>query len=157
MSSLQLALKPLRQYADFTGRSTRTELAAFYCATMLANLAVVLATLTAGEETNRIASSALGLLLLCPCAALFVRRLHDAGLSGWWVALCLPVIAQNIVADYYRLAGDFEAMLAIKLSTQHLLAGLPLLAVFFLLFLPGEEGANRFGRNPRCDPSGEPA
>ena len=157
MSRLQFALKPLRQYADFSGRSTRTEFAAFYCTTMLATLAVVLATMTAGEQTGWIATSALGLLLLCPWAALFVRRVHDAGLSGWWVALCVPVVIQNIIADYYWLTGDFEAMLAVRYSTQHFLAAIPLLAVFFFLLLPGEEGANRYGPNPRYDPPGEAA
>jgi uncharacterized membrane protein YhaH (DUF805 family) len=96
-------------------------------------------------------------ILIIPMLALFARRIHDRGLSGWWAALCVPVAVQNIVADYYLLSDDMEAMLAVKHSTWHFIAALPSLLVFTFLLLPGDEGPNRFGPNPRIARHGEPA
>lgn len=43
--------------------------------------------------------SVLGLVFLIPTLAVFVRRLHDAGRSGWWwlALVFLPVIGQILV------------------------------------------------------------
>ena len=153
----------LLRFADYRGRSTRTDLFGFWLVTFLTGGALLLATvileIAAFQNFSLTTSAQLTCqwLLTIPMIALFVRRLHDRGLSGWWVALGVPAVVQNIVADYYRLTGDFEAMLAQKTSTLHLAAAIPLLAMFVLLLLPGEEEANRYGPNPRYDWPGEPA
>jgi uncharacterized membrane protein YhaH (DUF805 family) len=162
MSLLANGVNELLRFADYRGRSTRTDLFAFWLVTFVVGAALLLLATVILEMlafqgfplTTSVNLIYEGLLTI-PMIALFVRRLHDRGLSGWLVALCLPVAVQNIVADYYRLTGDFEAMLAEKNSMSHLVAAIPLLAVFIFLLLPGEEEANRYGPNPRYDRPGE--
>ena len=144
-------------------RERPNDLGAFWLVTLLAGL-ILLATTTLLEATIFPHHSLTALvqvvyqgILIIPMLALFARRLHDRGLSGWWAALCVPVAVQNIIADYYLLTDDMEAMLAVKHSTGHFIAGLPLLVVFIFLLLPGDEGSNRYGPNPRYDRPGEPA
>ena len=163
MSVFENGVREMMRFADYRGRSSRTDLVAFWLVTFIASLALLLVTiilefvafhdpsLTAGVQTIS------QWLVAIPMIALFARRLHDRGLSGWWVALCMPAAIQNIVAAYQRLTGDFEAMLAVKNSTLYLVAAFPLFAVFILLLLPGEERANRYGPLPRYDEPGEPA
>jgi uncharacterized membrane protein YhaH (DUF805 family) len=153
----------LRRVVDYRGRSTRTDLGAFWLVTVSgALILLVVATILEAEvfpdlPLTRFVPVVYQWILAIPMLALFVRRLHDRGLSGWWAALCVPVAVQNIIADYHQLTGDMEAMLAVRISTSHLIAGLPLLAVFMLLLLPGEDGPNLHGPNPRFQRSGEPA
>jgi len=163
MSLFANGVTELRRFADYRGRSTRSDLVAFWLATLFAALILMVAAIIV--EAVAFPDSALSWtvptvyrwVLAIPMLALFVRRLHDGGRSGWWAAFCVPVAAQNIIADYYRLTGDMEAMLAVTHSTSHLIAGLGLLVVFMFLLAPGEEGANPYGPNPRYDPPGEPA
>jgi uncharacterized membrane protein YhaH (DUF805 family) len=49
-----------------------------------------------GFEAARWIQAGFLLFLLCPAAALAVRRLHDTGRSGWWLLLGLPALAGNI-------------------------------------------------------------
>jgi uncharacterized membrane protein YhaH (DUF805 family) len=74
----------------------------------------------------------LGLLLIAslwPFTAITVKRLHDLNLSGWWVlaTLAIPYLSR-------------------ALAIPHLI--LFLVAVVILCALPGQEGDNRFGRDP---------
>jgi uncharacterized membrane protein YhaH (DUF805 family) len=83
------------------------------------------------------------LILIC------VPRLHDLGRSGWWIVL--PIV------------GELAAVLAISLMSHPTaeldndaikgLATLAGLVVLFLptialLFIPGQQGPNRFGEAP---------
>lgn len=61
-----------------------------------------------------------------PTVAVTIRRLHDRNISGWWylgftVASMIPGV--NLLA---------------------------MLAMFILMLLPGTQGANRFGEDPRA-------
>lgn len=67
-----------RQYAVFSGRSTRKEIWSFSIFSVL--LQIVLSILSLGSL-----NSLAGLLLLLPSLAVSVRRLHDTGRSGWHV------------------------------------------------------------------------
>jgi uncharacterized membrane protein YhaH (DUF805 family) len=90
------------KYAVFHGRASRSE---FWWAAVLA-IVVFLVVGIAVEMVNAItdpsdprptpASTAIGvvylvyaLATLVPSVAVFVRRLHDANLSGWWVLLVI--------------------------------------------------------------------
>lgn len=83
----------MRRYASFSGRSTRSQYWLFVL--ILAVLAVV-AMIIDTAMTNDVGILNMILLLahLLPFWALTVRRLHDAGLSGWWTIVCIiPLIA----------------------------------------------------------------
>lgn len=83
-------LQAFRQYADFSGRWTRTQ----YWMFVLVNLLILLG-IAVIENFIRTAliSSIYGLVLLIPGISAGVRRLRDAGFSPWWLLLAfIPVI-----------------------------------------------------------------
>ena len=72
-----------QRFADFNGRSRRSEYWWVTLSVYILNLAL---TVIAPEL-----GSLLTLVLCVPCMALCVRRLHDVGKSGWWYLLfCVP-------------------------------------------------------------------
>jgi uncharacterized membrane protein YhaH (DUF805 family) len=76
--------------------------------------------------------------LLFGAACVTWKRLHDRGRSGWWSVLVL--IAFMAV---WPLAHPVAAVFALPVLVW---AGVE------LGLLPGEQGANRFGPNPRAQP-----
>jgi uncharacterized membrane protein YhaH (DUF805 family) len=132
-------LLALRRYVDFTGRSRRREYWMFVllCVAVIA-LAGIAMIVAAGsfrsqqEMTARFtmwAGFAL-LPLIVPLIAVTVRRLHDLGLSGWWLVL-LPI-------------GAAIPMIDTIVSLAHIV----------VMALPGRKSANRFGENPKLLPQG---
>jgi uncharacterized membrane protein YhaH (DUF805 family) len=144
---------PLRRYAEFGGRSTRTEFFAFYLLVMLILAAGAVASLfvpVLRSAGMAVVGWLLLLALLCPSVALTVRRLHDSGRSGWWALLALPGNALNLLHDFYAgppLSPERMAPLADLAG----LAGLAGLALFVLLVWNDDPGPNRYGPNPRMD------
>jgi uncharacterized membrane protein YhaH (DUF805 family) len=149
MRALASLLLPFRHYADFRGRSTRTEFGGFYLVTMLLNASLATAEPLTGEASGWL-TFGLMLLLLCPTLALFVRRLHDSGRTGLWAAIVLPVAAINLRDAYVRIwspyAPSTDHMLPVPVVLA-LMAGLLVLLV--LLLWNDDPGSNRFGPNPR--------
>ncbi|MEM1050609.1 MAG: DUF805 domain-containing protein [Pseudomonadota bacterium] len=141
------AILPLKRYFDFSGRSRRMEYWSFTL--FMALVAVVLigplfldimtaavndplsadADPFAGMGTlGAVGISLYGLFVLAvfiPSLAVTVRRLHDRDLSGWWYL-------GLIVASLIPLVGIIASI-----------------AFIVLMFLPGTEGANRFGPDPK--------
>lgn len=74
----------LKKYFDFRSRSTRKEFWVFVLATQLS---VVL--LTAADP---MLGTAAALFAFIPTLSATVRRLHDRGYSGWWIALPYALI-----------------------------------------------------------------
>ncbi|HEX8382104.1 MAG TPA: DUF805 domain-containing protein [Sphingomonas sp.] len=128
-------LLPLRRYADFQGRSRRREYWWFVVLCLIAIATAGIAMIAAsgsfrsqGEMASRFtiwAGFAL-LPLVVPLMAVTTRRLHDLGLSGWWV-LAL-VIGAAIPA--------IDTIVA--------------LAHLVVMALPGKKGVNRFGGDPKA-------
>jgi len=129
-------LTPLKRYADFDGRASRSEYWLFQL--LLALLTIpfnALMTFALYDDSTglTLAFAVLALLLLLlialavPLVAVTVRRLHDIDQSGWWVSvLFLPFVPATHM--------NFKLLL---------LAFILLLLVFMLL--PGTRGENRFG------------
>jgi uncharacterized membrane protein YhaH (DUF805 family) len=70
-------------------------------------------------------------VVLWPLAAVFVKRLHDLNVSGWWMlaTLAIPPVSS---------------------ATNISLWIIVLLVVATLSLLPGTSGNNRFGNDPRA-------
>lgn len=84
-------IQGFKKYAVFSGRSGRTEYWMFvlYDLLMLAAIAILEGLLTgAGKAGIAVTLYKLGSLL--PFCAVYVRRLHDIGRSGWWI--WVPVV-----------------------------------------------------------------
>lgn len=150
---MEWMILPFRRFADFEGRSRRKEFWMFQL--LNAIVAVVLvgpffvsyfgALVAAGgapgaEEAvlenmmaNGIGLSLIGFLLyllyalaaLIPSIAVTVRRFHDRDMSGWWY-LGLTVVSLIPVIGF-----------------------LASIAMLVFMLLPGTDGANRFGEDPK--------
>src|SRR5687767_13770231 len=83
-----LLFEPLRKYAEFGGRSRRSEYWVFVLLCALAAIPAAFIDLTFGVDLAwgfGPASVLVMLLLTVPSLALTARRLHDFDFSGWWM------------------------------------------------------------------------
>jgi uncharacterized membrane protein YhaH (DUF805 family) len=121
--------RPWRHYADFAGRSRRTEYFLFficwYAAMVLAGMAGIGVAGNSSDLTSE--NVGLGVLALAgilfvagiiPAIAVTVRRLHDQDKSGWFILL-----------NFVPYVGG--------------------LIMLVLSFLPGTDGENQYGPDPR--------
>lgn len=101
-----------RQYAVFSGRSTRKEIWSFSIFSIL--LQIVLSILSLGSL-----NSLAGLLLLLPSLAVSVRRLHDTGRSGWHVfwSNVIPFIGLMLV--FFALVAVLGAAAVMQMTMTH--------------------------------------
>lgn len=86
-------LKVVRDnYANFSGRARRSEYWWYSLCNFLIGIVLQVADYFIGFEIG-ILGSLYGLAVLIPGLAVFVRRMHDVGKSGWFILLILlPVI-----------------------------------------------------------------
>jgi uncharacterized membrane protein YhaH (DUF805 family) len=139
---MNLLLRPWRHYADFRGRSRRLEyllfVLTFYGAIFVMGIVAMGAlgaTIKAGGAPGAdpvapvIGTLALLWFAVCflPGLALTVRRLHDLGISGWWLMIAFVPIIGQILAW---------------------------LLMFIIIFIPAPRGENQYGHDPR-DPDDE--
>jgi uncharacterized membrane protein YhaH (DUF805 family) len=120
MTKMAKYLKPLKKYADFSGRASRQEYWSFYLFQFLVSVVLVIASIIgiALVVTGQMAGWALagpaGLTLvlftvytLVPMLAAGVRRLHDRGQSGWLMLIGLiPYVGGIILVILLALPGD---------------------------------------------------
>lgn len=140
---MQWIIGPLKQYADFGGRASRSEFWAFLLFVTLLTVAAHYADGTSGHDVTvamnmGMIELSVTLLFLLPSITIGVRRLHDSGKSGWWMMLVyLPWLGTLA-------AGTNQALLIA--SSGALLAGG--IAWIVLLLLPGDAEENAFGAPP---------
>jgi uncharacterized membrane protein YhaH (DUF805 family) len=148
-----LLKRTLAHVADFSGRSRRTEVIYYWIATALIGATLNFAAdMFLSFEVSFVFHEALQLFLCIPYFALFARRLHDQGRSAWWTLMLPLVIA---VGTYDRLRVTFHGFDPAwpDLGWWKLVLALPVLLSLAFMFMPGDEGDNRFGPDPRL---GEP-
>ncbi|OXB01108.1 hypothetical protein B0A75_05950 [Flavobacterium oncorhynchi] len=84
-------------YANFSGRARRSEYWYYTLASVI--ISIILSTLdnfaglTFGLADSGILSSIYSLLVFLPGLGVMVRRLHDAGKSGWFILVVLIPLA----------------------------------------------------------------
>ena len=91
------------KYVTFIGRSSRSAYWWWYLFSLLALVVAVLLDVALG---TRIISSLVSLALLLPNLAVLVRRLHDAGHSGWWILIGLVPLIGAIVLLVFTLQAS---------------------------------------------------
>ena len=83
------------KYAAFSGRSSRP---AYWWFWLFGLIAIIVAeALDALIGTNYVLALIVWIALLLPSLAVAVRRLHDAGHSGWWLLIGIFPIVGTIV------------------------------------------------------------
>ena len=159
MNGNQLALRPLRHFADFRGRSSRGELCYFLLLLIFLGFPVAAIDAALGRVSGGWAAAAITALLACPFLALCVRRLHDVGWRGWWILPLLPAMGIGWWNGLQHLLHPLvypPPRLRFPPFAELVIAGCAL-AVVILLFWDDDEAPNRYGANPRTGPEGEPA
>jgi uncharacterized membrane protein YhaH (DUF805 family) len=170
MSPINWALRPLKKYADFSGRASRAEFWWFFLFLMLIYIvvwfvfvAVVRSMAIAGSQPSLAVGGIIGvagivlalgyIALLIPAIAVQVRRLHDTDRSGWWLGAFWIGYVGYFVVMFSQLATmsaesppSFVGAGAIGLFALAMLIYSIVLLVFWCL--PGTRGANRFGEDP---------
>jgi uncharacterized membrane protein YhaH (DUF805 family) len=112
----------LRKYADFSGRARRSEYWWWVLFVFLVDLIVnavggfqpiliVLGRGPSGESTSwSVLAAIVSVALLLPGLAVFTRRLHDTGRSGWWWLIVLvPLVGAIILIVFLAQKGNAGA------------------------------------------------
>jgi uncharacterized membrane protein YhaH (DUF805 family) len=161
-SYFPLGLRAYRDLFRFTGRARRLEIAEFYIVSMFLNLATRLlfdtgwirietGTWRSDILTNRLAEDAVLLLTTLPFFALMARRIQDFGMPGWAFAPLLPYVFAVNMWEQFAAISTVEAP-----SWQFQLPAFAIVVVMMIAwFIPGTEGPNRYGADPRLDPPAE--
>lgn len=138
----------MREYVEFGGRVARTEYWLFALAQVIVYAALgALYSLVVAFTSSPVSSLLVGIGVMyamgifLPCLGLTVRRLHDAGYSGWWTLPALIGVAAIVGVVYVALPGERLALLAL------VVVGAVVAVVFAAL--PSERGENRHGADPR--------
>ena len=110
MSPINWAMRPLKRYADFSGRAPRAEYWWFYLLTVVAYLVgTILDSLLGTDEalgSSGIITLLLVLGLLIPSLAAGARRLHDTDRSGWWLLIAfIPLVGVIVLLVFFVLEG----------------------------------------------------
>lgn len=166
-------LKPLMRYADFKGRAGRAEYWGFFLfQSVIGGLlaTVTLLSITPGESgggalIGGLLIVAAALAFIVPHWAVTVRRLHDTDRSAWWLLLQAPSVLaplsffgaiMGVVSEPSLGAAAAQAFLALAGSGLLLLmlGGICSSILMVMMWLPGTDGENRFGADPRSPEAG---
>lgn len=154
---LPLFAQAIRRTFVFSGRARRTEVILYIFISQIAcGLFALVASFVLDPTPLAWARFAIQSLAVVPLFTLTVRRLHDFGQRGLWVALLALVAGRSVGLDLATRLGGWEvrAMIERPLSYIDWVLFLPFVWLYIaLLIVPGKKGANRFGPDPRDDPS----
>jgi uncharacterized membrane protein YhaH (DUF805 family) len=171
LSPIGWALRPLKHYANFSGRASRAEFWWFFLFTMIIYFVGIVAlgvgggALTAMNPGSALAQGSFGvgmvfiglywLALFIPMLAVQFRRLHDTDRSGWWLGGFWLLYLLYMVATFGMMfvamkapgsPPDMRTFAIIGIVALIFFAYSIALLVFFCL--PGTKGTNRFGSDP---------
>ena len=158
MSPIDWATRPLKKYADFSGRAPRAEYWWFYLLVILAYAVAMILDSIVGIPLlgpYGVVTGIVLLALLLPSLAAGVRRLHDTNRSGWWMAG--PILSYAIgfammgqlVLDPAAVQDGSADLGSMGLAMIFLLIGFALaVTLFVFLVLPGTRGPNKYGDDP---------
>ena len=97
-------LDALGKYAVFTGRARRSEywyFTLFVCLIAFALAALGLGVAGGKPTLARYLIDFYSVLIFLPSLAVSVRRLHDIGMSGWWVLLNIVPFGGLVLLYFY--------------------------------------------------------
>jgi uncharacterized membrane protein YhaH (DUF805 family) len=171
LSPIGWALRPLKNYAQFSGRASRAEFWWFFLFTIIIYFAALfllggasrgLAGMNPGADLARgtfsgslIVLGLFWLFLFIPMLAVHIRRLHDTNRSGWWLGAFWLLYAVYMVGAFATISS-----LQNNPGATPNLGGAAVFGIFGLLFfvysivllvflcLRGTPGPNRFGEDP---------
>ena len=144
MSAFEMAMQPLKKYADFKGRASRSEFWTFLVFVMLAQAVARVLDVFFGRGLTFGAFSMLAAVaLFVPQLAVTVRRLHDVNRSGR--ELVVPLLMLLALPLFVMFRGLIAGMVALGYYGVVLLVFAHL---FLLLIKKGSTIPNKYGASP---------
>lgn len=142
---MEWMLLPLKRYAEFSGRSRRKEYWMYVLFIIIVMLVVGMIEGALGLDgtvaTYGPLSALIALGTFVPSLAVGVRRLHDTNRSGWWMLLGVVPYLLSIVL---LLSGSLALA-----ATMGIVALLCAIALLVFMVLPGTNGPNQYGPDPK--------
>lgn len=140
-------LTVLKKYTDFSGRASRKEFWMFYLFNAIFGTVAMFFDNILGIAIESVGFGPIWglyhIAILIPQLAVSVRRLHDVGMSGWYLLIILiPVI---LIFIEKLIVGAMGA-------NQHVVNALSSLVIVFLLVVlskDGTPGENKYGEDPK--------
>jgi uncharacterized membrane protein YhaH (DUF805 family) len=155
MTPIEWATRPLKKYADFSGRAPRAEYWWFYLFLIIAYFVAVFIDMTLGSSLigpYGILTTLLWLAILIPTIAVGVRRLHDIDRTGWWMlAPIVPYLIGFAMMGPALLNPEQAATATASMGIGGIfmmIGAVMALVLFVFSLLPGTKGPNRFGPDP---------
>jgi uncharacterized membrane protein YhaH (DUF805 family) len=164
-------LLPLKRYAEFSGRSRRTEYWMFQLFMFLVYMAMVVLMMVVGGGALMMASGGdpssamaaggavmlifglycvFALAMFIPSLAVSVRRLHDTNRSGWWLLAPISGYVVMLVGAMLTAASPDNPAIGGILAAIGGIAALVLAIVLLVfMFLEGTRGPNNYGADPK--------
>lgn len=160
----------LKKYADFKGRARRSEYWFFYLFYIVLMLGVsflfgIIGAFTSiGDTIGSVVTVLLSLALVLPLAAAQFRRLHDVGISGWWLGsywiLSLVMVAMFVYVVAQAAVGGEDAMYGFLMD--HLLLCVVLVALMVVVLVwdivmivltvfDSKPEVNKYGASPKYE------
>lgn len=146
MSALDYVKKCLRMYVNGNGRARRAEywwwaLFVFGVSIVAYVIDVVLFGYNSFTSTPNVQaiSTIVSLGLLCPGVCVAIRRFHDVGLSGWYLAGVVGAVFVGALLGMSPATAALGGLLILAAA-----AGLLIVAL-----IPSRPGANAYGANPK--------
>jgi len=100
-------LAVLKNYVGFTGRARRQEYWMFTLVNVIIYAVLYILFVSTSSQIFFILYSLYGLAVLLPSLAVFARRMHDIGRSGWWILLGLiPLVGAIILIVFAATEGQ---------------------------------------------------
>lgn len=152
MSPIDWAIRPLKLYADFTGRAPRAE---YWWYTLITGVIgwifgyVDEAIAAPGIGQYGYLSLTLMLALFIPGLAVTVRRLHDINRTGWWIVLHFGLYGMIALLGVEMVApGSIEQLNPIMMLSVVLAAAVAAIVLLVFMVTRGNEGSNDYGPDP---------
>ncbi|ESQ83376.1 hypothetical protein AEAC466_14095 [Asticcacaulis sp. AC466] len=171
---MPLFLQPFVKYADFNGRARRAEYWQWCAFQSFAGVIFEVLRVSDGNKFIALFQGLFSLAILIPSIAVAVRRFHDTDRTGWWflfapvvgtvaLVIYLPVGGATLIANLQQMrgmgpqpTGSQAALLLHALSPVFVIMFIWMAAAtvtFVFHLLPGTQGSNRFGPDPKGDGS----
>lgn len=114
MTPIDWATLPLKKYADFSGRASRSEYWWFYLLIIIVYVVAMIIDSVIGTDQALgpygIVMAISMLALLIPSIAAAIRRLHDTDRSGWWLLIAfIPLIGAIVLLVFFVTGGTAGA------------------------------------------------
>lgn len=142
--------KCMKQYVDFHGRASRTEYWMFFGVTSMIQFVFSTAiNARQGGEIDAVSPIVMIYLvyifvMIFPSLAVGVRRLHDIGKSGWYLAGALILSVILAFTTVFAIGFKSEVVAFVSASLYMIL----ILAFYIVPMIKSQLGENKWGPNP---------